>query len=60
MPYGTRNAQASDILRNFKTNVYKDKTLHGCRNSTIMVKIIPDFKDLHKTDKNHCSDKEES
>ena len=37
-----------DMLRNLHTNVYKVKTLHGGRESKILARIIPYFKNLHK------------
>ena len=52
--------QTSEMLRNHYTHDYKVKTLHGCRDFTIMARIIPDFKDFHKKDKNHCNNKQES
>ena len=48
------------ILKNLQTHVYEVKALHGCRDSTVMAKIRPDFKDLPKKDKNHFHDKQES
>ena len=39
---------ASDMLRDLQTHVYEVKTLHGCRDSTVIARKRPDFKDLQK------------
>ena len=39
---------ASDMLRNLQTHVYEVKTLHGCRDSILIARKRPDFKDLQK------------
>lgn len=48
---------ASDMLRNLQTHVYEVKTLHGCRDSILIARKRPDFKDLQKKG---CNDKQES
>ena len=37
---------ASDMLRNLQTQVYEVKTLHGCRESSVIPGKRPDFKDF--------------
>ena len=39
---------ASDMLRNLQTHVYEVKPLHGCRDSIVIARKRPDFKDLQK------------